>query len=254
MASKMKTWNIYSWMVFILSALAAAAVLSSPSPAGYAVFVAASAASALAWEAVISYARRKELFFSKSAYITGLFVGLILQPSPVWAGATVAAIAIILKHAQKVAFKKHFFNPAALGLAAAFALTPYKTAWWGLAANISAPAGWLVIIGSLFIAWKLGRLFTLTIPFLAFNAIFVFLIFGQQAGLPDALSSLPFAGLMLVEPVTSRLNSRKSYFAFAAIVALVALALRLAPFPSDPLLFGLLIGNLFVPALNRLIK
>jgi len=72
--------------------------------------------------------KKEQLYFPKSAIITGLIISLIAFPN-IHLVALAAALAILSKHI--IAWKgRHFFNPAGFGLFIAALLGGFNV-WWG---------------------------------------------------------------------------------------------------------------------------
>ena len=96
----------------------------------------------------INYFKEKRLFLPKTAIITGLILGLIIDAS-LYLLILTAAIAILSKHVIKIK-GRHIFNPANFGLFVALFL-PISESWWGMYDSLP------VIVLGLLIVYKLKK-------------------------------------------------------------------------------------------------
>src|SRR3989338_2272121 len=81
--------------------------------------------------------------------------------------------------------------------------------------------------------------------------------FATNKGLPNVYlelgSILFFMFIMLVEPITSSPTGRNKAFAYAFVVAFLAVAFRFVN-PGFNVVWALFIGNLLLPAINKYFK
>lgn len=214
--------------------------------------VGVAAATAAAVDMISTAIRGRGLLLPDGALLTGLIVGMILDPSlPLWQIAAVSAGAILTKHLIRVR-RGHIFNPAAAALVAAGLIGVKTQSWWGAS---SAP--WYVIVPvlivtGLFITDRVNRL-----PMVGAFLITYYgaAIIGVFAGLADRLSESyqsPFVNaalfaalVMLNDPPTSpaKRTDQVRYGMVCAIagIVFVVLARQLYFLP-----LGLLVGNLWV--------
>lgn len=187
----------------------------------------------------------------ESVYITALILVLILPPAT--PGSLPAALVVIIASAISMAskyvlapYKKHIFNPAALGVAVTGVLSIGYASWW-VGGNI--PLLPFVLIGGLAIVHKIRR-FDLVVTFFVF-AIGTIALTTPQIGFGTAVSLavvhtslLFFAFVMLTEPLTTP-PMRRMRLVYAAFVGILfAPAVHLGGVYSSPEL-ALLIGNVF---------
>jgi len=198
----------------------------------------------------IKYYKTRTFTFSQDALISGLIIGLVMNPGNLPATTLASALAIAGKYAVRLNNRK-FFNPAASGMLAAFILMGARTSWWGSASVLALPL-------AAFIAYRIGKLPLMASFIIAHAAI----IFSMQAYGSQPLALLPllldnvtffFAGIMLVEPKTSTALP-KAMIVQGAATAAAALAFFTFMPGIDHYLAGLLAVNVFVDALNKRIK
>ena len=191
----------------------------------------------------------------ESVYITAFILALIIQPVSPTSLALLALpfFASVVAMVSKYIFafrKKHFFNPAALGVVVtALAFGGYAS-WW-VATPVLLP---LVVVGGLLVLRKIRRLdlfasfaivslvtITLTTPSSSF--------FGP-AWLTLAHSPFFFFGLvMLTEPLTTPPTRWGRYIYGAIVGILFAPALHIGTLGSSPEL-ALVAGNIFSFAIS----
>jgi len=233
-------------------------------------------------EALLDFWKMKKWQYSKSAIITGLFIGSILDPGQQLYVPAIAAIIAILSKTFLRAKMRHFFNPAmfslfVLSLLPATILGAFVSTGWWSSVNLYA-----TIILGLFIAIKFRRL-DLTVSFmLAFILInaFTFLWTTCQQGpelcflqmLPITLYNafshsflflfsiaplLFFTFFMLVEPKTSPFTRRgRVIYGVVAAALFFAVGMILPQLVSqlgagiDQIAVTLLIGNVIAWIMN----
>lgn len=228
-----------------------------------------------AYDLLWTYTRDRVWYLPVSSWISALVLAIVALPKP-------PLIFIILLPFLAVAAKqlfhfgknRHVFNPAAGALALAAIFTP-AVSWWGVAAARFDSAAFLLffIIGAaIIILWRQNR-WHITLSF--FIAYLFFLgVLSLSTGatanqLPNILFSVLlngvlifFATVMLIEPVTSTFTAKRQEIFYGALVggaavAATYLARRFNLLGLDPLIYGLLAGNLiasilFLPAHDAL--
>ncbi|HIK02100.1 TPA: RnfABCDGE type electron transport complex subunit D [archaeon] len=193
---------------------------------------------------------RKKSFWPRSAVVSGLLIGVILQG--LWWHTVIAAVLAML-FKQTIRWKTHnIFNPAALGMVSAGIFLPISLVWSASAVPLAT-----IALG-LLLAYIIGRI-PLILAYFAAHAAFM-------AGY-SVLTGTPFIDnfmfveffmvfLMLVEPVTSP-SERKIRLVYGVVAALLIniLILTIGWFsflPAfDPVLTGLLGANLVGRALSK---
>lgn len=227
-----------------------------------------------AYDLFWTYLRDGVWYLPVSSWISALVLAIVALPKP-------SLIFIILLPFLAVAVKqlfhfgknRHVFNPAAGALALAAIFTP-MVSWWGVAAaNFDSAPLFIFIIGAaIIILWRQNR-WHVTLPFFI-TYLFFLGVLSLSTGV--AISQLPsilfsallngvlifFATVMLIEPVTSTFTTRRQEIFYGALVggaavAATYLASKFNLFSLDPLIYGLLAGNLiaslwFLPARNAL--
>jgi Na+-translocating ferredoxin:NAD+ oxidoreductase RnfD subunit len=250
--------DIYNWMMLVLAVLTGlglyafyAADFASAAPTALAQ-VAASVVIAFVLDSVIIYAKEKAFRFSKSAIISGFFVGTVMAPqASIVLPIAAVTIAILQKHILRFGGRP-LFNPASFGLVAAGLLLAADHGWWAAA---MLPA---VVILGLFVVVLFGRLH-LAVPYLVaywvLSAALIIAAGGNIALIGSRIldgTMLFFAFLMLIEPRTapSVRKGRIIYGIIAGVLAAVLFAIN-APY-FIPL--NLLVANLFTRPLEKWLK
>lgn len=185
---------------------------------------------------------QKKFLFPRSGIVTGLLIGLILDPTtPIWLTLTTCVLAIASKTVITTTPQRHLFNPAAFGLITSQLIFKSLVSWWGIAANNwSIP---ILIVGLGLILFRL-RLWLLPLEFLVIYAAYF------RRFLDPTL--LLFAFVMLPEPQTLPLTFHwRRVFGFLTGIILI-LILPLTPrLNLDPLLLSLLLANCLGFVLTR---
>lgn len=251
----LRSIDIYNWMIAVLALLTAsglysfyAADFASALPAALSQVVAAVIVGLIIDTAVIRF-REKAWRLSRSAIITGFFVGTILAPLPdVRVAILAAVIAILQKHILRLN-SRPLFNPAGFGVVAAGLLFGIDHAWWAAALLLT------VAILGLFIAVIFGRLHMVAPYLVAYWALSstAILVSGEsltflQGRILDS-TMLFFTFLMLVEPMTSPFN-RKGRIAYSVLAAAFAAAFEQLGVPYF-VPMNLLAANLFSRPLEK---
>ncbi len=206
----------------------------------------------IASDALLAKITKKRLVVL-DAIISALILVCVLSPtvSPVvWMLAPI--ITSLGKRLIKIG-PRHIFNPAALGIVALSFFFPGIIGWW-------IGGHWLIlgllIIGALVIWYRLNKWQTVA-AFAVGYYLPTILLFGLSIVIPPWTDPtvLFFAGLMLVEPITSSFPRKSAKIVYGAIVGVSSFALGFIPgFPVDLFLAGLLMGNLVSVGLCRLPK
>lgn len=197
-----------------------------------------------------------------SSWISGFILALIATPS--FLGLFILpAFAVISKQLIHLRKMRHIFNPAAFALVLTGFFLP-STSWWGVSwGNI--PLAIIFIMG-LIIIWRQRRWETVG-AFLGSYAIFLTLLFFYDGFAVSKLlgflrqqlldgTTLFFTSVMLIEPLTSTFPTKRQEIIYAILVAVFSILLSWgARFANsiipgfEPLLFSLLLGNLFASLL-----
>jgi Na+-translocating ferredoxin:NAD+ oxidoreductase RnfD subunit len=198
------------------------------------------------------FVRRKALFFSLSSLVTGLLIGLILDPS---GSIFTLVLACMVASGSKQFFQadnRHIFNPASLGVVIASLITKESVAWWAVSWGI-VPAG-IIAVWMIPLLWNMRRLW---MP-LTFLAVYFFSnVYFQNI---DAAVRLTldgtiflFAFVMVPEPMTA-VNRGIWKYIWGALVGLLVLAETISGLSwNDPLILALLGANLIGFILTKII-
>ncbi|MBF8280532.1 MAG: hypothetical protein HW383_305 [Candidatus Magasanikbacteria bacterium] len=209
-----------------------------------------------------TYLRERVWYLPTSSWISGLILSLVAIPAPsFFLIFLLPFLAVASKHLLYFGKTRHIFNPAAFAMGALAFFTP-TISWWG--------ASWgntpLIIIAAaaIFILWRQDRL-SVAVPFLISYAIFLAAFFLWN-GLPFTelfMNLRPliidgaiifFATVILIEPVTSSFPTGGARIFYGALVGFFSVVLSyvgqisvMREWPimiGDPLIYGLLLGNL----------
>ncbi len=198
---------------------------------------------------LINFFLHKQRVFSKSAIISGLFVGMLLNVGLVWYASAIAALlAILTKHL--IRFRRiNIFNPAALGVLITLFLFPNSSAWWGGEQMIA------IIVLGLPILYRIKRLQMVAI-FLVSYAV-VSLVYDRSLVNVSSLQNLIlnptllfFSFFMLTEHKTNPFTSRGRII-YAPVVAAISF-FSLIFLPQYNFILGLVISNLISVLLNQI--
>jgi ferredoxin-NADP reductase/Na+-translocating ferredoxin:NAD+ oxidoreductase RnfD subunit len=167
---------------------------------------------------------------NESVYITALILALIITPvAPTdYAGVGFLIFAAAWAMASKFIFaigKKHLFNPAAFGVAIAALVLSQAATWW-VAGNL--PLLPFVVLGGLLIVRKIHR----------FDLV---LAFGSVALLTTILTSNG------TDPITAITQTLLHSAIFFLAFAMLTEPLTMPPSRVLRILYGALVGFLFVP-------
>lgn len=227
-------------------------------PALVAPGVAAAVAAAFVVDVPLLRWRCRRWIAPTGGLLTGLLVAMVLSPhEPPYVFAGTAAIAVASKHLLRTR-AANIFNPAAVGLVAAYYLFDPGQSWWGALPSIEpiAATSLLVATGAL-MAHRVNRL-PLVLAFLGVH----FLLFTATSFVADPASTadafvppelyavLFFSGFMLTDPPTSPPRYRwQAACGVASAVASFAVFTWIGA--AHYLLSGALAGNLVAAAWRR---
>lgn len=211
--------------------------------------VASAVVAAMLVDAPILRIREGEWQFPDGAFLTGLFVAMILSPHERWwVAAITSAIAIASKYAFR-ARNANVFNPAAFALVVTFYAFNTAQSWWGALPEL--PPAWILVLFAtgVFITRRVNKA-PAAVSFLGvYYALFTATSFvvdpARVVGLyraPDVQMALFFAFFMVTDPPTSPPKHRHQWI-FGAITAVVAFAVFELLGWVYFLLAGLLVAN-----------
>jgi Na+-translocating ferredoxin:NAD+ oxidoreductase RnfD subunit len=230
--------------------------LTAPGAAGGAwrawLVVGIAAGTAAATDMIAFAIRERGLLLPDGALLTGLIVGMILDPSlPLWQIAAVSAGAILTKHLIRVR-RGPILNPAAAALVGAGLIGVKAQSWWGVS---SAP--WYVIlpvliITGLFVTDRVNRLPMVGAYLITYYGAAIIGLFGGLAGRLAESYQSPFVNaalfaalVMLTDPPTSPAK-RTDQFRYGMVCAVAGLVFVVLARQLYFLPLGLLVGNLWV--------
>jgi Na+-transporting NADH:ubiquinone oxidoreductase subunit NqrB len=223
----------------------------SVQPLQVALAFAAGLATQAAWLARLGLRHKGYL----SALVTCCGLSLLLRSDMLWVHPLAATLAVSSKFLLRVN-GRHLYNPANFGVIAALALLPATWVSPGQWGNDLALAVWLLMLGTVVTqrARRLGIGWAFLASYLGLVALRVALL-GQSCAVwwhqlgNGAL--LLFAFFMLSDPMTipSRAGPRLAY---AAIVALGAVAWQYVLFKPNGLLWALFLATPLVALFDRL--
>jgi Na+-translocating ferredoxin:NAD+ oxidoreductase RnfD subunit len=251
--------DIYSWMIVALAIFSAAGAYTFGWQQTLLQTIIAVAA-ANAFDILAKYFKTGEFRFTKSATVTGLFIGQLLPlSSEFYLPLIAAAVAIASKILINIG-GRHVFNPTLFSLLVLGIFFSSLPSWWGSFAfptqefphiNLA-----VVIILGLIITIRQRR-HDLVWPFIGAFMLFNFvgsalIPSAGQLSVPIDSTILYAAFFMLVEPKTSPLfrNARIAYGILAAAFY-VAFSLFL---PDYNLIGMVLAANLFVLPLDKYLR
>ncbi len=192
---------------------------------------------------ILTKVRFQKDVFSLSSVVTGLLIGLILDPrggSIPLVGACLAAS--VTKQYLGRGPHRHMFNPAAVGLVASSLFFGGTISWWGATWGYVPMA--ILVVGMVLALRQLHRLW---IP-----ALFLLIYFLSLLPYSTPIASFRltidgtvflFAFIMITEPMTSLLFGKWRY-GWGVFVGLLIFAENFIHFPlTDSLLVPLLAAN-----------
>ncbi|MDQ2667353.1 MAG: RnfABCDGE type electron transport complex subunit D [Gemmatimonadota bacterium] len=190
--------------------------------------VVASLLAALIIDGPALRARTGRWVFPDGAILTALIVAMVMSPYESWyVPATATTVGVLSKYVVRVR-TANVFNPAALGLLAAYFVFDAAQSWWGALPELPYAALVLLLGAGGFIAWRVNKL-PLVLSFLGgyFLLVTVTAFFGDPASVaelyrsPDLHTALYFAFFMITDPPTSPPRPRDQ-LVNGALVALVS--------------------------------
>lgn len=211
--------------------------------------VASAVLTAMLVDAPILRLREGEWQFPDGAFLTGLFVAMILSPHERWyVAAITSAIAIASKYVFR-ARNANVFNPAAFALVVTFYLFRTGQSWWGALPELPTPWILLLFAAGVFITRRVNKAPAVVAYLGVYYALFTLTAFivdpARLVGLyraPDVHAALFFAFFMVTDPPTSP-PKQKQQWIFGAITAVVAFAIFELLGWVYFLLAGLLVAN-----------
>lgn len=187
--------------------------------------------------------RFKKWYWPSASVVTGLLVGLIIDPKePILIIALAVLAAFVAKQFIGTGLRQHIFNPAAFGIMTVALVFGVPVAWWGVAWG-KLP---LVILVPLMIRvlWRMKRLW-LPVGFLVVYLVYYLILFDPKSAVLAIIdgSLLLFALVMLPEPMTSPVVGGSKYI-FGSGVAVVAIGISYLKIFPEVFLPALLLANL----------
>ncbi len=193
-----------------------------------------------------------------SSFISGFILALIASPAPGLIFIILLPLAAVFSKQVIKSEGRHIFNPAA------FSAVLFGASWWGASWGSEVLA---VIIATGLVIISRQRRWESIIAFFAMYAFLSAILFaaeGKTAGEIFSLlkprlldgTTIFFATVMLIEPLTTSFSGTKRRVLFACLVAALAVILSTGAFSFgvvtvDPLLGGLLIGNAVMTFASR---
>ena len=223
--------------------------------------------AAVALDLLITKWREKIWYKPFSGIITGLiFAGVLTTGLPIYIAFIGIVIAILSKHFIHIQ-KRHIFNPANFGLVIIALIFPQALhSWWisTMVADITTLTVQNIAQLAVFFAFALYILISklkktqFLISFAVFYSLVLFIAnVVANKSLPNIYlelgSILFFMFVMMVEPVTSSPATRNKAFAYALVIALLAVGFRFVN-PGFNVVWALFIGNLLLPFINKYFK
>ncbi len=202
------------------------------------------------------YFHEKIWEFPLSALISALILGLIAAPLGGAFLIILPLLAFVSKKTIRLRTGRHIFNPAAFSLAVSSLFAPIIS-WWGV--SWGSPVLWIVVIVGAFILWRQKRWHEAAPFLMIFMGGLVLVSSLSGNAVQDIFSNIPkifdgtllfFTSVMLIEPITSNFPSKKQRIFYGISTGFFALVIALMKLGVDPLIFGLLAGNLFSSLLS----
>ena len=185
------------------------------------------------------------------AWLTGLFVAMVLSPfEPWWVPAVASAAGVLSKYLARTR-SANVFNPAALALVLSYYAFDSGHSWWGALPDLGPWGVALVAATGIFITDRVNKL-PLVLVFLGvyFSLFTVAAFAGDPRGVveifrePDTNMALFFAFFILTDPPTSPVKYRDQVIC-AVIVAVVGYAVFELAGAVSYLLIAVLAGNVW---------
>lgn len=214
---------------------------------------------AVSTDMVLIRLRKVEPFLPSAAIVSGLIIGLLSGPTLPWYHTVIAAVVAMAGKNFLRYSNKHIFNPAASGLFIAGLLFMHSVSWWGVSFQTLhiSPVSLLfllILLSPCYVSMIRMRRYKILISFFAVYVLFVgtLQLFQHTLNFKNLLlgtvfdpTTIFFSLVMLPEPMTTP-NNHSRQLLFGAFVATVAALIGLIhfSFTPDPLITGLLVGNL----------
>ena len=199
----------------------------------------------------LTWIRSRKVYWPSASFVTGLLIGLVIDPNaPIWIIAVAVLAAFLSKQFINTGLRQHIFNPAAFGIMTVTLAFGIPVAWWAVAWG-KLP---LVILmpAMIRILWRMKRLW-LPVSFLFVYLVYYLTLFDPKTAFWSLFDGtlLLFALVMLSEPITSP-SIKYFKFLFGAMVAILAIGLSLTIKPAEVFLPALLLANLVGFAFKKL--
>jgi len=201
-------------------------------------------AVAVAVDIIFVLWKRGKIRFPKTALITGLFIGGLIDPTAAFYVIAIAALAAIISKNLIKYKSKTVFNPASFGLLFTFLVFRVGLAWW-VASNII-----VIIVLGIIVAYKLKRFELVATYLIVYYAAYYFVISHSLALSPVVLF---FSMMMLTEPKTTPAHSWSVKVIYGAIVAILSVAFA-GLLGASAFIAALLIGNLIGLLMDHIVK
>jgi Na+-translocating ferredoxin:NAD+ oxidoreductase RnfD subunit len=237
-------------MLAVLLLLAALAAPTEHTSGAWANLAAASLAAMLVDLPILRW-RDRRWTFPSGAWLTALFVAMLLSPhEPWWVAAVTAGIGVASKYVARTR-SANVFNPAALGIVVTFYLFGTGQSWWGALPDAAPWLTAVLVASGAFIADRVNKA-PLVLVFLGvYYALFSATAFAGDAARvaeifrpPDVQMAVFFACFILTDPPTSPVKYRDQIVC-AAIVAVVSYLMFRLVGAAYYLLAGVLAGNVW---------
>lgn len=216
--------------------------------------VALAMATAVSLDFAVNKFFRKLAYFPISGLVSGLLVGLIINPTSGYIIVLAAALAVLSKHIlsyQGPHIRNHIFNPAAFGIVAVSLLFGNQASWWGVS---WWPGIYLLLIPTAgYIVYKMGR-GPMVLTFLTVYAAYRLFLTGDPISSllsPLDATTIFFALVMLPEPQSSPASGVWKY-GFGLLVGVILILIgQYRDLALDPLLVSLLAADLLSLVVNK---
>jgi Na+-translocating ferredoxin:NAD+ oxidoreductase RnfD subunit len=189
--------------------------------------------------------------YPSGAVLTGLIVAMVLSTSEPWHVVAITSAAAVASKYLVRTRSANVFNPAALGLVAAYYVFGAAQSWWGALPELPPVALLLLFATGIFITDRVNKmpmvLMFLGVYYLLFTVTAFVADPGRVAEIyraPDLQAVLYFAFFILTDPPTSPVKYRDQLIC-ALIVAVVSFVIFEWIGAVHYLLAGVLVGNVW---------
>lgn len=194
-----------------------------------------------------TYFRDRLWYQPWASVISGFIIALVGLPNPSWKLVILLPLtAVALKQLVKIGTRRHIFNPAASALAVAMLGGFGVVSWWAPSLASGGVGLWAMLLVGLYIIYYLRRWETVVSFLIPYGAFF-----GVQKIFDGTL--LFFISVMLIEHVSSNFPGRKNKIIYGALVGISTIFFTFLELDFDPLIGGLLAGNLIMSVLTLLL-